>query len=74
MRSKSAMTNFPGRAAVVCGALGACLSMGLFAGPQAAPKPAAKAKHRPPPLRPQWQAVRYSAAGRGCAGGCGREI
>ena len=43
MRSKSAMTNFPGRTAVVCGVMGACLSMGLFAAPQAAPKPAAKA-------------------------------
>jgi len=47
MRSKSTMTNFPGRAAVVCGAVGACLTIGLFAGPQAAPKPATKAKATP---------------------------
>ncbi len=43
MRSKSAIANFPGRAAVVCGALVACLSIGLFAGPQTAQKPPAKA-------------------------------
>jgi len=41
------MTNFPGRTAVVCGAVGACLTIGLFAGPQAAPKPATKAKATP---------------------------
>ena len=44
MRPKSAMTNFPGRATAMCGALGACLSIGLFAGPQTAQKPPAKAK------------------------------
>ena len=43
MRSKSAMTRFPGRAAVMCGAVGAFLSMGVFAGPQTAPKPAPSA-------------------------------
>jgi hypothetical protein len=42
MKSKPAMTNFPGRAAAVCGVLAMCLSMGLFAGPQAASKPPAK--------------------------------
>lgn len=40
MKLNSAMMTFPGRTAVVCGIVGAYLSMGLFAGPQASSKPA----------------------------------
>jgi hypothetical protein len=43
MKLNSAITNFPGRAAVMCGAVGVGLALGLYAGPQAAPQPPAKA-------------------------------